>query len=222
MKNDYAININLCRKMDISPSEMMVLENIHFLSNNTGWCFGKKKTLALHHGYSYEGFRKLCKKLESKELLKTNQKGHLKTTILYADFMSVEGVQQSCTKGVQQSGARGYNKVGVSSIKIGDEGKVEVADIKIYETYRNLWNDMAVINGLNVVAKLSPTRIGKIKARIEEAADFEKLFPQLLEKITDSRFLTGANDREWKINLDWLIKNDTNYLKVIEGEYNDR
>ncbi len=91
MKNNYTIDINLCKKMDISPSEMMVLENVHFLSVATGWCFGKKKKLAEHHGYSIAGFRKLCKNLETKGLLKTNQNGHLKTTKKYSDFVSIRG-----------------------------------------------------------------------------------------------------------------------------------
>ena len=33
--------------------------------------------------------------------------------------------------------------------------------------------------------------------------------------------MTGNNDRKWKADLDWLIKNDTNMLKVLEGKYND-
>ena len=34
-------------------------------------------------------------------------------------------------------------------------------------------------------------------------------------------FLTGQNDRHWWADFDWLITNNTNLLKVLEGKYSD-
>lgn len=41
----------------------------------------------------------------------------------------------------------------------------------------------------------------------------------LFEKIAAQKFLHGDNDRGWKISFDWLIKNDINHIKVLEGKY---
>jgi len=35
--------------------------------------------------------------------------------------------------------------------------------------------------------------------------------------MSKSPFLTGDG---WKVSFDWLIENDTNYLKTLEGNYN--
>ena len=221
MKNNYAIDISLCKLMDISPSGMMVLENIHFLCANTGWCFGKKKTLSDHHGYSKEGFRRLCRRLEDKGLLKTNKKGHLKTTQKYKDFVSVKGGQQSSPGGGQQSSPGGVNKVALASIK--KELKVEHIREEEKNTinYQQLWNNFAKDNDLSAVAKMTSSRQKKLALRVAEIKEFDKLFLAVLEKISDSRFLLGQNDRNWKISFDWLIENDLNMIKVYEGKYDE-
>ena len=45
----------------------------------------------------------------------------------------------------------------------------------------------------------------------------------LFEMIGESDFLINGseNDKEktWHINFDWIIKNDSNFLKVLEGNY---
>ena len=40
--------------------------------------------------------------------------------------------------------------------------------------------------------------------------------------MNNSEFLTGNNDRKWKADIDWLISNDTNIIKVLEGKYDDK
>ena len=40
-------------------------------------------------------------------------------------------------------------------------------------------------------------------------------------KISESDFLQG-NNSNWKITFDWLIENDTNILKVCEGQYDGK
>ena len=45
-------------------------------------------------------------------------------------------------------------------------------------------------------------------------------FKTLFEKAEASRFLKGANDRNWSATFDWLIT-DTNMAKVLDGNYDD-
>jgi len=32
----------------------------------------------------------------------------------------------------------------------------------------------------------------------------------------------GENDRQWVADFDWIIKNDTNWVKVMEGKYDNK
>ncbi len=65
--------------------------------------------------------------------------------------------------------------------------------------------------------KLTSARRVKIKMRIKESG-LENLKSVVLV-ITETPFLLGENDRSWKADLDWLVANEQNGLKVSEGKY---
>ena len=44
---------------------------------------------------------------------------------------------------------------------------------------------------------------------------------QAMEKIRTSNFLQGNNKTGWQISFDWFI-NKSNFLKVLEGNYDDK
>jgi hypothetical protein len=44
-------------------------------------------------------------------------------------------------------------------------------------------------------------------------------FRQAVRLASRTPFLRGENERGWKASFDWLIRNDENYLKVLEGQY---
>ena len=37
-----------------------------------------------------------------------------------------------------------------------------------------------------------------------------------------SSFLKGNNNRKWKATFDWVFENSNNWVKVYEGQYDDR
>ena len=82
----------------------------------------------------------------------------------------------------------------------------------------NLYNSICV--SLPRVIQLNDSRRVKIKQRIKEFKSIEK-FKELFTKSEQTPFLTGENNRGWKANLDWLMENDKNYLKVFEGFYDN-
>ena len=61
-------------------------------------------------------------------------------------------------------------------------------------------------------------RVRKIDERLKSnpSRDFWR---DVFIKTNQSSFLKGENDRGGRADLDWLIKNDENALKVIEGKY---
>lgn len=65
---------------------------------------------------------------------------------------------------------------------------------------------------------LSDDRKHRIKLRSKKLNELHK-WETLFARVSKAPHLLGENDRRWKANLDWLIKNDTNWVKVMEGQY---
>jgi len=65
---------------------------------------------------------------------------------------------------------------------------------------------------------LSPSRYRKVVSRLKEhpGVDF---WQQVFDNVLKSRFLLGKNGGTWYANFDWIIKNDSNCMKVWEGQY---
>jgi hypothetical protein len=79
----------------------------------------------------------------------------------------------------------------------------------------DLWNSFEI---LPKVQKLSESRKKHLRARLQETSfDFKKAIPMILE----SDFLLGKAT-DWKITFDWFIENDSNYIKVLEGNYKNK
>lgn len=44
-------------------------------------------------------------------------------------------------------------------------------------------------------------------------------FGEILAAIERQPFLRGEGEKRWKVTFDWLIENDTNFMKVLEYRY---
>ncbi len=72
---------------------------------------------------------------------------------------------------------------------------------------------------LSKVRKLTRARSMHLKARMEEPS-FRDGWAGIIERAASSDFFCD-NGRAWA-TFDWLIKNDMNYVKVLEGKYDKR
>lgn len=78
------------------------------------------------------------------------------------------------------------------------------------------WNEFANEVGLSKVTALSKSRKAGIRQRLrEEAFDFE----EVKKRIRGSPFLRGDNDRGWRADFDFVFGSPNNYLKILEGKY---
>lgn len=87
---------------------------------------------------------------------------------------------------------------------------------------KDLWN--TICSSFPKLYVLSEARKNKIRVRIEEMGGTEKAMPlikQIFEKAQTSKFLKGDNKKGWKASFDWLFENDKNWVKVLEGNYED-
>lgn len=85
------------------------------------------------------------------------------------------------------------------------------------ERAKSLWNEFSE-HGIPPIRTMTIKRAHGLSRRVLEGMDLA----QVLGKAKMSDFLTGKNDRGWKMTLDWLIENDTNWVKVMEGKYDNR
>lgn len=83
----------------------------------------------------------------------------------------------------------------------------------------NVWNDFAKENNLTTIIKLTDKREKSVKTRISEK-DFD--LQKILEKIKNSPFLLGKNDKGWKVDFDFVFCSANNYLKILEGKYDGK
>lgn len=74
------------------------------------------------------------------------------------------------------------------------------------------------------VVKLSDARKNKIRIRVEEMGGFARAKPiiqTIFEKMQASKFMRGDNKRGWKAYFDWIFENGKNWVKILEGNYDN-
>lgn len=107
-----------------------------------------------------------------------------------------------------------------------EESKVEESRGKYpYQDIARLWNETCT--NLPQVKSVGDKRKQKIKARLSEfGKDPEQWLSQareLFERVQASKFLCGGNGNGWTASFDWIFENESNWVKVMEGNYdNDR
>ena len=85
----------------------------------------------------------------------------------------------------------------------------------------NLWN--TTCTSLAKVQKITDGRRKKIKARWGElGSDPMGTLKQVFSKIQKSDFCKGGSERGWKASFDWVFENSQNWVKVMEGNYDNK
>jgi len=94
------------------------------------------------------------------------------------------------------------------------------------ETNKRKESTLAFLEHWNSHPNLPPIRtftkerIRHLEARLQEE-QFATNWKMIIEKTATCPFLTGQNDRGWRATVDWILVNETNYIKVLEGKYDD-
>lgn len=78
----------------------------------------------------------------------------------------------------------------------------------------------SVCHKLPAVQKLTPQRKSALKNRISECGGLSGL-GDVFQKVSQSRFLTGENDRGWTADFDWILK-PANFQKIAEDKYKNK
>lgn len=72
------------------------------------------------------------------------------------------------------------------------------------------------------VLKLTDKRKMKIRVRFEEMKFSYETLQEVFDRSEASFFMRGDNRRGWKADFDWIFANSQNWVKVIEGKYDNK
>ena len=105
-------------------------------------------------------------------------------------------------------------------IDIEIDKDIKKEDISIsWEKIKTVWNSLP--NPVKPVRAITDRRKEKIKARMNSLNLTQDDILTAINNIKESSFLQGKNSRGWTIDIDWLFRDDTRFLKVLEGKYMD-
>lgn len=81
------------------------------------------------------------------------------------------------------------------------------------------WNALAEELGLPKVQVVNKPRLRELKNRLKEAGGIEG-WRYALDMIRKSSFCQGDNDRGWRANIDFMLR-QSRFIKLMEGVYSD-
>jgi len=102
-------------------------------------------------------------------------------------------------------------------------GSISTLTFKKFEnTFLDSWNLLCKdYPSLPKILAISDDRRKKLKKRFEFKEFREKIL-DAIKAIPQYKFLLGENEQGWTVSFDWLIYNNTNFLKILEGRYKDK
>lgn len=98
----------------------------------------------------------------------------------------------------------------------GTSASVRVEKID-FENIISLWNKHCP--SLPSVQMLNDNRKNKIRMRLHEMKSVQKMV-EVFDRLERSDFCKGSTG--WKATFDWFMSNDSNWVKVMEGNYDNR
>ena len=82
------------------------------------------------------------------------------------------------------------------------------------------WKAICVPRGAPGIREITAERRRKLRTRLREHPSFD-WWDEVFRRMTRSSFLFGGGPNGWRASLDWLIANQTNAVKILEGKYDD-
>jgi hypothetical protein len=151
--------------------------------------------------------------------LKHQRPHHTEAESTIPEYNSEQHVNTPLEDGEAPDGREGKGKEGK-----GREGNGVYVDFE--ESTRQMWNYFCEkFPTLSKIQQITETRRKHLKQRFEEP--LFRNFSEILKAVEEQPFLIHGNQnnekhKNWRIDFDWLIKNDQNYVKVIERRYKEK
>jgi hypothetical protein len=101
-----------------------------------------------------------------------------------------------------------------------DQPEEKVTEKIPFDEIKNLFNELCP--SYAKVMTITEKRKPHIMARWNQFKGNMQTFETAFAKLEASDFCKGQNDRQWRASFDWIIVNDTNIIKVLEGKYDNK
>lgn len=234
LRSDGSITVNKSLAHEIGLDEAIVLSELiarqkwHESKNETkgGWFYCTVGKLEEQTTLSKYKQSKAINNLAADDLIKKTVKGVPAKRWFYINEQQVINLVtnkklKNSTSGSKENRQQGVKKTNRSNTNNNKKDNTENKKKKatpIKEIF-NLYND--ICTSLTNARSLTDKRKRHIKARWREEQDID-VFHEVFEKAEASSFLAGDNDRNWQADLTWIVKNNENFNKILEGKYNDK
>ncbi len=121
----------------------------------------------------------------------------------------------------QATTSKEIKNIRINSLPNGKEPIEGKTDPIPYSEIQSMWNSICF--SYPRLTRMTDPRKNKLRIRLQEMdkdpAKALLVLQRIFELMEQSKFLKGDNKRGWKANFDWVIENDKNWVKIIEGNY---
>lgn len=108
--------------------------------------------------------------------------------------------------------------VSIEVTDFGPTGSISVGGPDVDFMVRT-WNAKT---NLPKIVSVTKTRKAKLKERFKELPKPKReTWEAIVDRVSKSQFLLGANSRGWKADIDFMLRPES-WVKVIEGKYDDK
>jgi predicted DNA binding CopG/RHH family protein len=85
-----------------------------------------------------------------------------------------------------------------------------------WDDIKDVWNKKSM---LTEVRSITEKRKKHLNARIKEHG-LQAIY-EVIDQVSQSDFMHGENNRKWMATFDWVFSSPNNFLKTLEGNYNN-
>lgn len=200
---------------------------------NAGGCTASNNYFARYFGVSRQTAQGTIGKLKTKKIIACKEKKQggktIERTIEIIDGNSRSNLLTNGRKRLPTKAVFDPSRLAGTSDKVGRQHHTHITKDITKEspsvssttdgsTFVSLWNSK---DRLPRIKSLTDKRRKALRVRMAEK-QFSENLSLLIDKIAASDFLCGQGERSWRADCDWLLKNDTNYVKVLEGKYDNK
>lgn len=152
--------------------------------------------------------------------------GEARRAIIEAKTKQNEAMLQANAEIAKQNEAKESKGKETKAKESKEEDMVDTATSRGYpfKEVVELWN--TTCSAFPKIVRLTDTRRAKIRSRLEEFSpkpeEYLPLCAALFARVQASAFLRGDNNHSWQATFDWLFANGSNWVKVLEGNYDDK
>lgn len=178
------------------------------------------RTMASETGIDRDMVKKILKRFEKeKKLLYIDNilalKNTAKNQALKNSFI-VANIERTLKKSPQWAvDYISFNTDCPQPIDSSGKGKSKgISKSNVSKVLMEKWNN----NNFRPITKLSNTRLSHLKSR-EKEKEFD--IDKIIAKVNQVKYTDFIKNSNW-FSFDWIIKNDTNYVKLLDGNYDGK